>query len=87
MNPTKGNAMEKLEFHHLLFTKMTDSETTSLNTTLGHSMGQPEMSAEDTKLALLDLKGLCAEQKKMIDFLVKEVTELKKNQIKNPFSR
>lgn len=60
------------------YTKTTlDIDETLINAALSHSHGQPTMSDEDVKLAILSLLNTCKRQQTVIDELVNCVNEMR----------
>lgn len=73
------------------YTKTTlDIENTLITSVLENSHGQPTMSDEDMKLALLSLLNTCKVQQTIIDELVIVVNDLRepdKRSIRHPFKK
>lgn len=73
------------------YTKTTlDIEETLITRVLENSHGQPTMSDEDVKLAILSLLNTCKVQQTIIDeivIVVNDMREPKKSRIKNPFKK
>lgn len=69
------------------FTKTTlDVDNTLANAVLENSYGQPTMSDEDVKIAILSLINTCRTQQEVIDELVTCVNELRAPK-KKPWNR
>ena len=67
-----------------------DIDESLITSVLNNSHGQPTMSDEDTKLAILSLLLTCKRQQTVIDELVDSVNEMrtpKKRSIKHPFKK
>ena len=78
--------MDRLESVSYSHSTATEFYIPLLDACLQESKGQPEMSASDTKMAILSLKRICERQEMTIQALLDEVTNLK-NRSRNPFKR
>lgn len=70
--------MDDLDFAFTTRGPVLDHELALFEACLKNSKGEPSMSPEDTKLALLALQGLAKNQLELIDALRREIAELKK---------
>ena len=70
--------MDDLEFAFTSRGPVLDHELALIDASLKQSSGEPSMSPEDVKLAVLALQGLAKNQLELIDALHREIRELKK---------